>query len=414
MLTVAEALEVITTRVQPSAPVDRPLLDSLGLTLAQDAVSDIDSPPFDKALMDGYAIRANDLTNDRVNSLHVVDEITAGRVGEKSVGPGQAIRIMTGAPIPDGADAVIQVELTEFNATTQHVEISSAPVKSGAAILKRAASMKVGDCVIPQGRLLRAQELGALAELGRHQIRVRSAPRIGVLATGDELVPIDQIPADGQIRNSNEMMLAAQIRNAGAIPVPLGIARDERTHLAERIAAGLQCDMLILSGGVSAGKLDLVPSQLEEVDVQQIFHKVHVKPGKPIWFGVRSTEDSAGSQATASQPVWVFGLPGNPVSSMVCFELFVRTAIRRLMGIAPAEPQMHKSTLKQGHIARGDRPTYHLSRMDITESGFETTPVPWQGSADLRATVNANSLTLFPPGERQWKPGDIVDVLDWS
>lgn len=414
MLTVAEALTIITTRVQPFAPVENPLADSLGLTLSENVVSQQDSPPFDKALMDGYAIRAEDLDDQAVTALLVVDEITAGRVGTKPVAAGQAIRIMTGAPIPDGADCVIQVELTQFNASTGNVEIEGAPVKCGSAILKQAASIKVGDCVVPQGRLLRAQELGALAELGCHNVSVRPAPRIGVLATGDELVPIDQTPAAGQIRNSNETMLAAQIRQAGGIPVPLGIAADNRDDLGERIAEGLQCDMLLLSGGVSAGKLDLVPSELEAAGVEQIFHKVNVKPGKPVWFGARNGASDGTSDSGAADTVWVFGLPGNPVSSMVCFELFVRTAIRRLMGMASAEPKMHKATLKQGHIARGDRPTYHLSRTESTSTGFQTTTVPWQGSADLRATVNADSLTLFPPGNKDWKPGEVVDVLQWS
>ena len=405
MLTVAQALDTICDQVQPFSAVDCLLADALNLVLATDIISDIDSPPFDKALMDGYAIRAEDLVDQTVNSLDVVDEITAGRVGTKPVSEGQAIRIMTGAPIPDGATAVVQVELTRFDESTGRVEIEGAPVQAGASILKRATSMRSGDRVIAAGQRLRAQELGALAELGKHQVPVRRAPRIAVLATGDELVPVDQIPADGQIRNSNETMLVAQIRHAGGIPVPLGIAKDERTHLRERIEAGLECDMLLLSGGVSAGKLDLVPSELQATGVDQIFHKVQVKPGKPVWFGARRGDN----------PVWVFGLPGNPVSSMVCFELFVRTAIRRLMGIEPADPKPVKAMLKQDHIARGDRPTYHLSRLEHTaDARLVTTAIAWQGSADLRATVNANSLTLFPAGDREWQTGEVVDVLDWS
>jgi molybdopterin molybdotransferase len=405
MLTVDQAIESITAQVQPLSAVNCALIESQSLVLAEDVISDIDSPPFAKAMMDGYAIRIEDLAQQTVNSLVVVDEIMAGRVGKTAVGEGQAIRIMTGAPIPAGTTAVIQVELTRFDKATGRVEIEGVPLRAGAAILERAASMRAGECVIPSGQRLRPQELGTLAELGRTHVSVRPAPRIGVLATGDELVAVGQIPADGQIRNSNETMLVAQIRQAGGVPVPLGIAKDERTHLRERIEAGLHCDMLLLSGGVSAGKMDLVPSELQAARVEQIFHKVRIKPGKPVWFGVRRGDI----------PVWVFGLPGNPVSSMVCFEIFVRTAIRRLMGIEPSEPKPVKAVLKQDHIARGDRPTYHLSRLNRTTDGrLVTTPVAGQGSADLRATVNANSLTLFPAGERQWNAGEVVDVLDWS
>jgi molybdopterin molybdotransferase len=195
-----------------------------------------------------------------------------------------------------------------------------------------------------------------------------------VVATGDELVPIDQTPQEGQIRNSNETMLLAQCRRAGTEAVPLGIARDDRAHLREKIEAGLEHDILLLSGGVSAGKLDLVPPELESTGVRKVFHKVHLKPGKPIWFGVfpRSGPDSA---ETTKRGCYVFALPGNPVSSMVCFELFARTAIRRLMGLEPADPQPVRARLAEEFVARGNRPTYHPAQLEENESGPVVHPV---------------------------------------
>jgi molybdopterin molybdotransferase len=405
MLSVDEAFAAILAAVEISAPLPTALADTLGMTLADDIVSDIDSPPFDKSLMDGFAVRAADVAGGTV-TLHVIDEVTAGKLPTKVVRQGEATRIMTGAPIPDGADAVVRIEETCFDAETEIVEISSASTTPESNLMRRGTSMRRGDRVLPAGRMLRPQELGALAELGVHTVNVRPRPTVAVLATGDELVPVDQTPGPGQIRNSNETMLIAQIRRAGAEPVPLGIAGDNRKELGERIAAGLQCDMLLLSGGVSAGKLDLVPSELEAAGVRQVFHKVHVKPGKPVWYG--KLEMPAGPCRH------VFGLPGNPVSSLVCFELFARTAIRQLMGVEPAVPQAVSARLAVAHIAHGDRPTYHPAHLELTDSGTVVRPVAWQGSADLRSTVEANAMILFPPGNHEYAAGDTAEVFCWD
>ena len=435
MLTVDEAIAAIVQSVGPLPAVSVELGDALGLVLAEDIVSDADSPPFDKSLMDGYAVRAGDAV--RGATLRIVEEVTAGRVAQREVGPGEATRIMTGARIPAGADAVIPVEQTDIDAEASHVRIATDRLAAGAHILRQGASLRHGEQVLAAGRRLRAQELGALAELGRHWITVRPRPRVAVLATGDELVPVSATPGPGQIRNSNETMLVAQLRQAGAEPVPLGIARDDRGDLRAKIIAGLECDMLLLSGGVSEGKLDLVPSELEAAGVRAIFHKIRLKPGKPLWFGVHvapsstpsdahvsSTPSAAGEPGEGLSPSGgrsgtpsyelvrpVFGLPGNPVSSMVGFELFARTALRRLMGDEPAAPQSLQARLAQEHLARGDRPTYHPANLVSEGGAWLVRPVGWQGSADLRATVDANALALFPPGDRMWPEGAVVDVL---
>ena len=400
MLSVDEALAAILETVIPFAPQPAALGDARGLFLSEDIVSDVDSPPFDKALMDGYAVRACDVHNGAV--LTVIEEVTAGNVSQRTVESGQSTRIMTGAPMPAGADAVVRVEDTAFDAATERVTIAASAMRPGANMMPRGTSMRAGDTVMQAGRCLRPQELGALAELGRPVVSARRRPRVAILATGDELVPVGDTPGPGQIRNSNETMLVAQVERAGAVPVPLGIARDNRPDLKAKIEAGLAEDMLLLSGGVSAGKLDLVPSELEAAGVCEVFHKVKVKPGKPVWFGVRNCGEARR---------YVFGLPGNPVSSMVCLELFARTAIRRLMGDPDPVPAPASARLAADFTFRGDRPTYYPAQIEAKDDGLIVQPANWQGSADLRSTVDSNGLAVFPPGDRELSAGDRVDVL---
>lgn len=407
MLSVEDALLQILQTVVPFEATAIPLGDALGLSLAGDIVSDTDSPPFDKALMDGYAVRSAEFANGNTATLRVIEEITAGNVPTKSIGPGEASRIMTGAPMPVGADAVVKIEETQFDEANRTVAIETAGVSPGTNMMPRGTTMRAGETVLSAGRLLRPQEIGALAEMGVANVAARRKPTVAILATGNELVPVDQKPGPGQIRNSNEAMIVAQVQRAGGMAAPLGIARDNRPDLSAKIAAGLQNDVLLLSGGVSAGKLDLVPSELEAAGVQAVFHKVHIKPGKPIWFGVRS------ATADSRNPCYVFGLPGNPVSSMVCFEIFVRTALRQLMGQAEPRPQTVAARILHDHTFRGDRPTYFPCQLEWTESGPAATIGTWHGSADLRSTCDSNALAVFEPGDKQFTAGDRVDVLPW-
>lgn len=404
MLSVLEALSQIVATVCPLPVVDAPVISALGRVLAADVIADLDSPPFDKALMDGYAVRSEDIRGDRAE-LAVIEEVTAGRVPQRSLSAGQATRIMTGAMIPTGADCVVRIEDTELSAAQAERVIFKVPsIRPEQNILRRGTSMRAGQRVMSAGRKLRAQELAALAEMGQAQLRVRPQPRIAVLATGDELVPVEQVPGPGQIRNSNETMLAAQIAQAGCAAVPLGVARDERTHLRERIALGLEADMLLLSGGVSAGKLDLVPSELEHAGVEQVFHKINMKPGKPLWFGVLRRAD---------RPCYVFGLPGNPVSSMVCFELFVRAAIRRLMGEQPEMPQPQMARLTHAHRHKDDRETYFPAAIWTENGSVCARLMNWHGSSDLQSTVEANAMAVFPPLPGEYAAGAMVPVIEW-
>jgi molybdopterin molybdotransferase len=405
MLTVREALDAILTAVSPGPLIEQALGECLGLVLVEDVRADLDSPPFDKALMDGYAVRVEDLRLGGV-TLAVIEEVTAGHVPQKSLQAGQATRIMTGAPVPEGATAVIPVEqVTAHDAASVRIELANPP-RLRSSILGRGASLRAGDTVFRAGQRLRGQELGALAELGRATVRVRPAPTVAVLATGDELVPVGAQPGPGQIRNSNETMLVAQVTQAGGRPAPLGIARDTKESLRERLSDALRHDLLLLSGGVSAGKLDLVPSVLSELGVEQVFHKVQVKPGQPLWFGRCNREGDAG-------PCFVFGLPGNPVSSMVCFELFARTALRKRMGDPSPEPQPIPARLTHEFTHAGSRPTYHPAKLEFTPRGPEVSTVPWVGSADLCATVAANAMAVFPAGDAVHAAGTMLEVIAW-
>lgn len=442
MRTVKEALQLVSDRVRPLIPVESTISDAMGAIVAEDVVSSLDSPPFDKALMDGFAVRAADISGDST-SLSCVEVLTAGQVARQSVESGTTIQIMTGCPMPRGADSVVPVERTTVlngehsEGTPRGSEHSSGPeersktsedtdaaapveptstvgaqiqfqmtsVPHGANVLTRGECMRTGETVLTRGSRLGAEALGLLAELGEVRTSIQPRPRVAILATGDELVEPGEDLGPGQIRNSNESMLAAQVRRAGAIPVPLGIARDNRDELRQKIRAGLEADMLILSGGVSAGILDLVPSELAEAGVSEVFHKVKLKPGKPIWFGVR---DGDGPQCV------VFGLPGNPVSSLVCFELFVRTALRKLQAAPALGPFSLEARLTQEHIARGGRPTYYPCRLHWDTTGARATPCPWRGSADLRATASANAMMVLGEDPMTHASGDPISVIPWE
>ncbi len=403
MLTVAQALETVLANVRPLPPESAPLLpQTLGLILAEDIASDLDMPPFDKAMMDGFALRTADLRDGKAE-LTIIEDVPAGKTPTRVVGPGQATRIMTGAPAPGGADAVVMIERCELFGENR-VRVNDPSLQPRKNILEKGREMRVGEKVLRAGVRLRPQEFGLLAAVGHTSVQVRPAPRVTVLSTGDELVEPGRKPGPGQIRNSNGPMLVAQTVRAGALPRFLGIARDEPGHLSSMIETGLHADVLLLSGGVSAGKLDLVPGVLKSLGVQAIFHKVVMKPGKPLLFGIKP-------ESNRHEPArLVFGLPGNPVSSLVCFELFVRPALRGLMGLPPG-PTWVQATLTKDHAYRTDRPTYHPAHLALTPTGWSVTIVPWFGSPDLRGVVPATAFALIPDGDHQYRVGQILEVL---
>ena len=406
MLSVDEALREVLAHSHRLPAESSPLNQCLGRVVAGDLVTPHDSPPFDKSMMDGFAVNSRTVFDGHEGSLAVIETITAGTLPTRRPGPGTACRIMTGAPLPDGADCVIPIEKTVFNEShPDGVVIDREHIAAERHVLRQGASAKTGSSLLASGTELQPQHIAVLAEFGLADVNIIPLPRVAILATGDELVPSSEPLTPGRIRNSNEPMLAAQVTRATATPVPLGIARDNVDELSDRIFAGVQQNVLLLSGGVSAGTLDLVPAQLEAAGVRHVFHKIHMKPGKPLWFGILENDDHR---------CLVFGLPGNPVSSMVCFELFVRPALNALAGRSSVGPHHQTGTLTQDIVVKGDRPTYFPSQLTATGTGIEVTPVAWGGSADLRSTSQADGLCLLHPDPGEYTTGDFVQVIAWG
>lgn len=392
MLEVAEALTVVLQQAKPRTPEVATLSSALSRVLAEDVIADRDSPPFDKSLRDGYAVRSADTTE-----LRIIEEIPAGTIPKKPVGVGECARLFTGAPIPDGADAVVMQEDT-VPLDGDRVRITDR-VKPGQWIFRRGTEMQAGDVVLPAGIVLSAAAIGVLAGVGAIRPRVFPGPRVCVLATGDELVGADQQPGPGQIRNSNGPMLAAQATGLGAMVSDLGIGRDSAEELRAKIAQGLDAsDVLILAGGVSVGKFDLVPETLQELGVARHFHQVRMKPGKPLYFGTRGG-------------TIVFGLPGNPVSAFVCFELFVRPALQAIAGHADPGPRIVSLPLAESIAETNDRPTYRPARLELGDAGWRVRALPWAGAPDLRGLQPADALLVLPAGDSRLDPGDRARVI---
>jgi len=406
MLTVEQALSSILQHVEPSSAESVSLRSTLYRVLAQNLNAPHDSPPFDKSMMDGFAVRSTDFAADGSVTLNVRETITAGTVPGRTIESGTASRIMTGAPMPSEANCVVPIERVPFDeAHPDTVTIDAADVAAERHVLRAGQLTGTGEVLLNAGTVIESQHIAVLAEFGLASVPVYNRPRVAVLATGDELVPYDQPLTPGRIRNSNEPMLVSQIQRAHATAVPLGVARDNRDELQSAIQQGLQNDFLLLSGGVSAGTLDLVPSELQAAGVIEVFHKISMKPGKPLWFGELRTNE---------HHCWVFGLPGNPVSSMVCFEAFVRPALRKFSGEQHPSSTVVSATLVEDVSVRGDRVTYFPSQLVHGKAGFEVRPVKWGGSADLRSTAQANAMSVLEPRDRAYAIGDRVPVISWA
>jgi molybdopterin molybdotransferase len=404
-LEVAEALATVLEHVGPLPAGAEPLSAALiGRLLATDVCADRDSPPFAKSLRDGYAVRAIDATDSRV--LPVIEEIAAGVIPKKAIGSGEAARIFTGAPMPNGADAVVMQEDAE--AVGDGVRVVQTGVRPGQWVFPRGAEMRAGDTMLAAGTRLNAAAIGLLASVGMASVPVIPRPRVSIIATGDELVSVQAVPGPGQIRNSNGPMLAAQAAPLAAV-ADLGIVRDSEAAMKAAIGEALATsEVVLLAGGVSAGKFDLVPGVLERLGVAAHFHKVRMKPGKPLLFG---TKDG----------VLVFGLPGNPASAWVCFELFVRPALRRLAGETIVGPPRRRLPLAEAIAEANDRPTFRPARLEAGENGLRVRPLPWAGAPDLRGIALADALIVLPAGESRLDPemqteviliGDPVEIVE--
>lgn len=409
MISVDEALEYVLKHFVPLEPEEVEILDALDRVLAEDVYSDMDIPPFDNSAMDGYAVRAADTVGAGPQApvtLRVIANLAAGYTTDLVVEPGTTIRIMTGAPLPAGADAVVRFEdtsegLPAGERRSDRIEVFS-QVVVGENVRPAGEDIRKEELVLAEGTVLRPQEIGVLASLGRARVRVIRRPRVAILATGDELIAIDEPLAPGKIRNSNEYSNAALVQRYGGIPIRLGIARDDVDELTAKIREGLaqKVDLFITSAGVSVGDYDVVKDVLG-AEGEMHFWQVCMKPGKPLAFGT-------------IQGVPLLGLPGNPVSAMVSFEEFARPAILKMLGKKRLRKPTIEAILEEDVESSGRR---DFKRAVITRRGGEyyasvTGP---QGSGVLTSMVKANGLAIIPEGIRHKKAGERVTVqmLDW-
>jgi len=397
MIPFQQAVSTVADNVQRLDPASMPLHDALGMVLAEDAASDVDMPPFDKSAMDGFAVVAADLA-DAPRTLRVIEDIPAGRVPSKVLRPGQCARIMTGAPVPEGADTVVMVEDTEPGPADDEATFLRSTSK-GLNICWQAEDVKAGDVVLPAGHAIRAAEVAVLAACGMAHVQVYRKPTVAVLSTGSEVVPIDETPEPGQIRDANSHYVAARLARLGIEAVPLGIAPDEPEALKAALAKGMDYDVLAVSGGVSMGDYDLVPGLLRELGTEIFFEKVAMQPGKPTVFGRRGR--------TA-----VFGLPGNPVSVLVASELFLVPAVRTMMGFADVLPPRRLATLVERAKHRPGRVAHKPAVLAETGEGWTVRPLSYHGSAHIHALSQANCLIVLPPDVAVAEAPRMVEVIE--
>lgn len=421
MLTVEQALAKILDNINVLEAEERVALDCLGQVLAEDVYSTINVPPSDNAAMDGYAVRSEDTMGASPKApslLRVIDTVLAGSISQRRVEPGTAIRIMTGAPIPEGADSVVRFEDTDEDerrrATGQQFSPETGILRQAAPadnIRRAGEDVAKGALVLSKGTDIRPSEVGVLASLGRSNIKVIRRPVVAVLATGDELVEINKPLPPGKIYNSNSYSVAALVKRYGGIPEILGIASDNEELLAAKFRLGLNSDLLITTGGVSVGDYDIVKNTLAR-EGEVSFWQVRMKPGKPVAFGTVRGVGPAG----AAKRLPHLGLPGNPVSVMVAFELFARPAILKMMGKKNLAKPVIEAIIQDTVRNNDQRRTFARVIVRQRDGQYFAQLTGSQGSAILTSMALANGLAIVPEDKPAVKPGDRVQVmmLDWS
>lgn len=397
MITVEEALDKILFHIPPLGFEKVSILEALGRVIAEDVYAPRDIPPLDNSGMDGYAVRYEDVkqaTSNRPVRLEVIEDLPAGFISSKTLEKGQAIRIMTGAPIPKGADVVIPVEDTKKGDGSVLV-LRSNPL--GEHIRRAGEDVKKGEGIISARDLIRPAEIGMLASVGRSFVKVYQRPLVSILCTGEELVDVDESLGEGKIVSSNSYTLAAQVRDCGAIPIQLGIAKDQKEEIKEKLRQGTRADVLISSAGVSVGDYDFVRDVLSDLGMEMVFWKVAMKPGKPLAFGL-----------IGGKPV--FGLPGNPVSSMVSFEQFVRPSLLKMMGHRKIFRPIIEAILKEDIRKEPGRRHFIRAFVSFEKDHYFVNITGSQGSGILRSMVRANGLIVIPEDREVVRAGEKVKV----
>jgi molybdenum cofactor synthesis domain-containing protein len=398
MIPISEAIRVILQQTPRLEVESVALSDSIDRVLAEDIIADCDLPPFDRAQMDGYAVRAEDVSTTPAR-LRIAGESAAGNGWHHEMKAGEAVRIMTGAPVPKGADAVQQVELTRESADAQFVEILQ-PVEVGRSIVRRAAEISAGETVLTAGEDINAAMIATLASFGYAQVRVARRPRVAIMATGSELVDVDQKPGADQIRDSNNYTLAAYAKLAGATIERLPLAGDDTEELKRQMtAAAARADVLITSGGVSMGVYDFTKAALKELGAEIFFERVSLRPGKPTVFARLGN-------------TLVFGLPGNPVSVTVTFNLFARTTLRAMQGAKRPELMVETAVLSRDLKGSIERESYLPAVLHTDEQGtLLAEPLKWGGSSDFVAFARATALVDVPAGVKVIEAGQPVKIV---
>ncbi len=399
MISVAEGINIVRQHSR-TLPVERvELRHALGRVLAQDVVADSDLPPFNRAQMDGYAVRAADTRSAPVR-LRIAGESAAGRGWHGQLEAGHAVRIMTGAPVPDGADSVQQVELTHELKDGTVVELLES-VEVGKSIVPRGSEIREGETVLSAGTTINAAMMAVLAAFGYAKVEVFRKPRVGVLATGSELVAVDQKPGQDQIRDSNNYSIGAYAELAGAVVERLPLTGDESSLLQKQIReAAERCDVIVTSGGVSMGVYDVTKSALKELDAEIFFERVALRPGKPTVF------------ARLPNGTLVFCLPGNPVSVSVTFNLFARAALFAMQGAT--EPAMKQETAALARSVKGttERESYLPAQLTTNDDGqLIAFPLKWGGSSDFVAFAVSTALVIIPANVQLVEAGSLVSVV---
>ena len=400
------AVEQHSARVHAPEVATVDLISAAGRVLAEPVLADRNLPPFPRSTRDGYAVRAADVARVPA-TLDVIGEIKAGESLEnipKHIGSGQAASIMTGAPVPSGADAVMMVEYTAQQGTRVEIQRS---VALGENIVPSGAEAQRGSMLVERGTRLNDAAIALAATAGQMRVQVYNRPQVAVLTTGDEIVGIDAIPGPTQIRNSNSYSLAVQIRDAGGEPILLPIAPDEPRKLRALIEEGLKSDLLLMTGGVSMGRYDLVEQVLEELKAEFFFTGAKIQPGRPVVFG----KCGASARARESTGTYFFGLPGNPVSTMVTFELFVRPMLEALGGMCPQKLRFTYAKLKSEIRVKPGLKRFLPAILSGEFEASQVELVPWQGSGDVAATARANCYIVIPPDRDRIPAGEFVAML---